>query len=167
MVPVRYPAALALFAVASCGVATPARVTTLQPAMAPAALAFDAPGPEDTPASALASQFRSSLATELGARSVAVEADSRYRLAIGFALRPADAGVGQIDGANIAWSSEPRRHRWYHACRARRVEVVVALRDAASGAVTGKWRGGFDDCRPSEAQVTELAGQVARAITGR
>lgn len=167
MAGLRHLLPLASLLVAACGVATPARVATVRNAAVPAVLALDPAGPEDASAPALAGTFRSGLNTALAARNVRIEAESRYRLAIGFAVRPADAGVGQIDGATMDWTSEPRRHRWYHVCRAQRVDAVVALRDSASGEVIGRWRGGFDHCAPGEAQVNSLAGRFAQAITNR
>lgn len=163
----RILAPIIVLAAAACGVATPLQVATLRSAPAPASVGLDSIGPEDPPGPAMTRVFRGGLVAALSERAVQFDPASRYRLAIGFAVRPADAGVGRIEGDNIDWSSQPRRHRWFHACQAQRVHATVALRDSESGEVIGRWRGGFDDCAPAEEQVRELAARFAAAIVNR
>ncbi len=153
---------------AGCAVSTPPRVMTV--GAAPAALVslgFDATGPAGESDSPRYAAFQGLLKSALELRGVAINPASTNRLAIALAQRPAGLGIRSAQSASGDWLSIPRKHHFYDACRAVRIEAVMVLRDAVTGTVTARWRGGFDACRVEDSDLAALAEEFARALTGR
>jgi hypothetical protein len=154
----------AMFLSVGCSVSTPPRIAVMQaPLAAPSRLALDPAGPADAIEAAQYGAFRQAIEAALAAHGVVIDPASTTRLSVAVAVRPAAVGITQSDN----WLSKPRRHHFYDSCRARRIEAVLVLRDAVSGAVTAQWRGGFDSCRVEAPEMEALAEHFARALTGR
>ena len=151
---------------AGCAVSTPPRVYTVQSAVAfPRSAGIDPAGPDEGVEPARYENFKRLLTSALQAQGIAIEQESANRLAIAISERPASLGVVQTD--RQIQLPAPRRHHFYDACRARRFDAVIVLRDVSTGMVRARWHGGFDACEIDDARISAMAVLMARALTAR
>lgn len=138
-----------------CAVSRPPVVAVpIHPSALPPVVRLDATGD-------VTGKLATALTPHLAARGMRIGDDARHTLTVAASEHDAEMGVA-IAGEGVVAS--PRKHRWYDACRARRLTATLMVRGTDAPAPEALARGTVDACAIGPAQIEQLATALAASI---
>jgi hypothetical protein len=163
-------AVLLVTPLAACSVASAPRLAVAEPISTFPARVMMAPAPEGQVETELSRRFNAALQLTFSERGVAIVGTADHQVMVTIVQRPAEIGITpRKEGIPVVgeWLSEPRKHRWFHACRAQRFEATLLMQDVARVGSVATARGAFDACQANQSQVEGLARTLVAGLLGR